>query len=1074
MIVYVLENTSIRECIIDEMHPRITLDGNILIFIYAGEKWHLKLPYDLIYLQKADLSDGTEIILQQRNGKEQYHLHFFPDSKSNYEKYQIKDHIKICLREDGDIIHPADFEIDTVMRQIINHGEITALNGTVVKQSSYQIGDCIMTLGMKILLGTDFLMISHHTGEIFLEHYVSTASQLPIAVASWTSDQGVPIPELIGSIELKEPKAVKTIVNEQMLSFMIPSIVMLSSTLLVGGLNAYRGYMQGREILDILPAVLLPGMMLLSILITQPMLQLHQKRKYLKEKKIQAEQYRLYLSQIKSDIQTNRKEYFKALYRNYPSCRKLLFDLAHHHRLVDRPYVCAGYSTQVLSLMIHSPHLSGENENISEMIGSWQQGLYHSVPFPVFLNGSNRVSIEGKDSERLFLSLLIQAGFYFKKIILITDEAFIARNPFVLRLPALNQGKMRNIHSHFDEITNLCEMIFQTTGENSETGSISLVPLENTDILIHVDKECWYRDVHTHKQHLMEPNLYLDPFPETGLEETGIVLKAEPSFYDLYSVGSAKDLSIHEYWGHHPNHQLRAAIGLRDSKDIIYLDLSEQRMGPHGLIAGMTGSGKSELILTLLLSLMVNYSPEDVQIALIDFKGGSICHTFEMNGIQMPHIIGILSNLDAENYDRVMYALKNECESRQKSFIEAGKKHHCAVMNLQDYRRIQETDMTLPKMADLVLVVDEFAELKSQSYEMLTQMISIARIGRSLGIHLILSTQKPSGVVNDQIWANTRFKICLKVSEKQDSMEVLHTDDAVGLKNPGEFILQWDGNKAKGICGYSGYRKSKNKISLQTIQWNGNTVNNYDDYGDCAEPAIQCVCKEIIHAWNGRELRKLWKQPLEKCNRQELFNKHAVYQIDDYYHQQQPFETYQYSAHDHWCFLTNDHTVKKEIYQYCIELAGMDPGRMLYLIDAPEMDEQKNTEKYIFLQSQNIEKLIQQWKDPLMKKIVFIYHPGRIFKELLLQKQMHELLSHSQEYNLQFFFFLSESVSIPYHELSFCNHRICLKNDNTDDMSIFLGAHIKEPVKERNKGIIRKEHLLEICIASQMMDCNEG
>ena len=70
MIVYVLENTSIRECIINEMHPRITLDGNILIFIYAGEKWHLKLPYDLTYLQKAEISEGTEVILQQRNGKE--------------------------------------------------------------------------------------------------------------------------------------------------------------------------------------------------------------------------------------------------------------------------------------------------------------------------------------------------------------------------------------------------------------------------------------------------------------------------------------------------------------------------------------------------------------------------------------------------------------------------------------------------------------------------------------------------------------------------------------------------------------------------------------------------------------------------------------------------------------------------------------------------------------------------------------------------------------------------------------------------------------------------------------------
>jgi S-DNA-T family DNA segregation ATPase FtsK/SpoIIIE len=89
----------------------------------------------------------------------------------------------------------------------------------------------------------------------------------------------------------------------------------------------------------------------------------------------------------------------------------------------------------------------------------------------------------------------------------------------------------------------------------------------------------------------------------------------------------------------------------------------------------------------------------------------------------------------------------------------------------------------------LFIVADEFAELKQQEPEFMEELISAARIGRSLGVHLILATQRPTGVVNDQIWANSKFKVCLKVSDAGDSKEMIHRPDAAEIKNAGRYYL---------------------------------------------------------------------------------------------------------------------------------------------------------------------------------------------------------------------------------------------------------------------------------------------
>lgn len=217
-------------------------------------------------------------------------------------------------------------------------------------------------------------------------------------------------------------------------------------------------------------------------------------------------------------------------------------------------------------------------------------------------------------------------------------------------------------------------------------------------------------------------------------------------------------------------------IGIGEDGKTLYLDLSEEADGPHGLIAGTTGSGKSELITTVILSAAIKFPPDELCFFLIDYKGGAMAGSFGM----LPHVIGQLTNLSSGQIRRVRIALKSENLRRQELFERFG------VNSITEYNAAFNEGRIPDKLPHLVIVVDEFAELKREQPEFMENLISISQIGRSLGIHLILSTQKPSGVVDDKIRSNTKFKIALRMEDKTDSNDVIGCADAAfltGCKN---------------------------------------------------------------------------------------------------------------------------------------------------------------------------------------------------------------------------------------------------------------------------------------------------
>ncbi|MFI1248346.1 type VII secretion protein EccCa [Streptomyces anulatus] len=285
-------------------------------------------------------------------------------------------------------------------------------------------------------------------------------------------------------------------------------------------------------------------------------------------------------------------------------------------------------------------------------------------------------------------------------------------------------------------------------------------------------------------------------------------LSGPVEFAAMLGIDDVARLDLERLWAPRGERAfLRVPIGISDSHEPVLLDLkesSELGMGPHGLCVGATGSGKSELLRTLVLALVATHPPEDLALVLVDYKGGATFAPFA----DLPHVAGVITNLEnqAGLVERVHSSLAGEVKRRQQALKDAGN-----VADIGDYAALRaEKRPDLDPLPHLFVVIDEFGELLTAKPDFIDLFLSIGRIGRSIGVHLLLSSQRIEGGKLKGLDTYLSYRLGLRTFSADESRTVLDTTDAFHLPPlPGFGYLKVDtSHYARFKAGYvsGGYR----------------------------------------------------------------------------------------------------------------------------------------------------------------------------------------------------------------------------------------------------------------------------
>jgi S-DNA-T family DNA segregation ATPase FtsK/SpoIIIE len=350
-------------------------------------------------------------------------------------------------------------------------------------------------------------------------------------------------------------------------------------------------------------------------------------------------------------------------------------------------------------------------------------------------------------------------------------------------------------------------------------------------------------------------------------------------FADLLGIDDVAHLDLARLWAPRGERAfLRVPIGVSDSREPVLLDLkesSELGMGPHGLCVGATGSGKSELLRTLVLALVATHPPEDLALVLVDYKGGATFAPFS----DLPHVAGVITNLEnqAGLVERVHASLAGEVKRRQQVLKDAGN-----VADIGHYAALRaEKRPDLEPLPHLFVVIDEFGELLTAKPDFIDLFLSIGRIGRSIGVHLLLSSQRIEGGKLKGLDTYLSYRLGLRTFSADESRTVLDTTDAFHLPPlPGFGYLKVDTShyerfKASYVSG--AYR---GPVQRESAEDTGPLALEYEAYNTLGEeqntpsedqpqmrrretgPTEMGVLIDQLEGAGARPVRQIWLPPL--------------------------------------------------------------------------------------------------------------------------------------------------------------------------------------------------------------------
>lgn len=847
------------------------------------------------YFQMADHQKSRDVLLYDRClyafcENENYYILYAEMTDANsavFHNYHINRDTQICIGRatSNDMVYPnrsASKEHAVLKRtntgwQIWDCNSVNGVfvNNKRIKETVLKTGDSVFIVGLRLLIGIDYISINDGNQRIFL----STDALTPAA----HRNRDDYIPESIESVDenvlfSRSPRHRKSISEKpieieappmSLNSNQIPMLLRMGGSAVMGGAAAVAG-----NFLPLITSLLFPA---LTQRYTEKEKKEYETRRVTK--------YTEYLKKKENEILFEKVSEQEILNQNYPPIYDIL-NYSHRsthlweRRTVDDDFLHIRLGRGKLPLMVKIKYPDhrfnmDEDELENQMFQLAEREVHlENVPITVSLTEHFVIGMKGKMQvlfdyvKNILMQAVLLHSYDELKLVLLTDSVHLSQIEWVKYLPHFwdDRKTMRFIATELSEAYQISEylksqieedlpkprgleeilakrpyyLVFATNKKLLDSLEIMTeimrmkkncgvtiitvydMPPKDSSLLLELAKnngKVIYINQADSEEILFEPDIYTVSDAKASMQRlANISLKAFSESYalpqavtylELYGVGKIAHLQPEKRWRESdPVKSLAVPVGIGTDGMPIQLDLHEKFHGPHGLVAGTTGSGKSEFILTYILSMAINFHPDEVAFVLIDYKGGGLAGAFvdEERGIYLPHVVGTITNLDGSAIARSLISLQSELTRRQTVFNRAKSIANEGTMDIYAYQRLYRRGVVKEPMPHLFIISDEFAELKSQEPEFMDRLISIARIGRSLGIHLILATQKPAGIVNDQIRSNAKFKVCLKVQDRADSMDMLQRAEAAELKETGRFYLQVGYNESfvLGQSGWSG------------------------------------------------------------------------------------------------------------------------------------------------------------------------------------------------------------------------------------------------------------------------------
>lgn len=848
---------------------------------------------------------------------------------------------ELCLKSAGISLCHALLQAKDTEWELVDQASTNGcyVNGDRITRHTVVPGDVIYLGNVMLLMGKDSIFVPEQIADTRLSE-ISYCKTVIEEKEAGTAICLTPEPVQKLTMEIELPLAKGTQENLPAIFVLGPSITMGLSSTAMGLFSFWLAAERKQDLLSVVPTLLMSLSMALGTILWPLLSKRYERKQQRRKEEKRCYVYSCYLLEVKQRIQQAMQEETAYLQHWYPPVSKLCVDF-----LAQKPYrlrcvnhadwlhVVLGQGSCPAGVDLQIPHVSSMTQDVLlDKLHGLQAGQFRleNVPIVADLRECQSLCLEGERSVcidtllNILLQLVIQQPEKETRICIAADKALISREKLFC-LPHLFVDRQRLLvwdETSAGRCRRLLEAVVDDEGikdvivcilEPCLTDSLQLPAHEKihqlrwsdtlnnaADLQLQING----RSVRWPQRHA---DFTIDTCTERQRRAAFVQRSAYPkdsargkkmlSFLKLFHCHSVEELQIaSRYQGSDAAKSLRVIIGQSADGGELYLDAHEHSHGPHGLLAGMTGSGKSECLLTYLLSLAVTFSCQDVSFLLIDFKGGTMANALA----KLPHTAGIITNLDKGILMRCMCAIEGELTRRQQQLADTGERYGISSMDIDKYMQLRKQHPSLTAMPQLFLVADEFAELKQLFPAVLDHLRQCARIGRSLGIHLLLATQKPFGVVDEQIWSNARFRLCLKVADRNDSMDMLKKDSAVHLQHPGQLFLQVghdevfvQGQSAWTQAPYDPCGKEASDLYLSYYDSDGNMQDLPMAGGTVAKTELEAVC-DALCAISTERAAPLWMPPLKpNLQQEELPAKETALTLgllDDLAHQQQiPF-----------------------------------------------------------------------------------------------------------------------------------------------------------------------------------------